>query len=104
MELIHVTTIGLDEVKDFQTVRDDGVTYSAKPKLVYLCLFKCFLLYCKRQCRELCTTLSEDDVMYGFSRTRFEEYCGSDGHSDDLTGVSKPVSASSIGGCVVASG
>jgi hypothetical protein len=103
-ELIHVTTIGLDEVKDFHTVRDDGITYSAKPMLIHLRLFKCFLLYYKRQCRELFTTLSEDDVMYGFSRTRFEEYCGSDDYNDDLTGVSKPVLASSNGGNVVASG
>jgi hypothetical protein len=43
-ELIHVTTIGLDEVKDFHTVRDDGITYSAKLMLIHLRLFKCFLL------------------------------------------------------------
>jgi hypothetical protein len=40
--------------------------------------------------------------MYGFSRTRFEEYCGSDDYN--LTGVSKPVSASRNSGNVVASG
>jgi hypothetical protein len=44
------------------------------------------------------------DVIYGFSRTRFEEYCGSDDYNDDLTGVSKPVSALSNGDNVVASG
>jgi hypothetical protein len=42
--------------------------------------------------------------MYGFSRTRFEEYCGSDDYNDELIGVSKPLSASSNGGNVVASG
>jgi hypothetical protein len=42
--------------------------------------------------------------MYGFSRTRFEEYCGLNDYNDDLTGVSKPVSASGIGGIVVVSG
>ena len=67
-ELIHITTIGLDEVKDFHTVKDDGITYAAKPMLVHLRLFKCFLLYYKRQCRELYSTLSEDDVLYTFSR------------------------------------
>jgi hypothetical protein len=46
-ELIHVTTIGLDEVKDFHMVRDDGITYSAKPMLIHHHLFKCFLLYYK---------------------------------------------------------
>jgi hypothetical protein len=30
-ELIHVTTIGLDEVKDVYTVKDDGFTFEAKP-------------------------------------------------------------------------
>jgi hypothetical protein len=43
-------------------------------------------------------------AIYGFSRTRFEEYCDSNDYNDDLTGVSKPVSASSNGGNVVASG
>jgi hypothetical protein len=66
-ELIHVTNIGLHEVKDFHMVRDDGVTYSAKPMFIHLHLFKCFLMYYKRQCRKLFTTLSEDDVIYGFS-------------------------------------
>jgi hypothetical protein len=42
--------------------------------------------------------------MYGYIRTRFEEYCGSDDYNDDLTGVSKPVSASSNGSIVAASG
>jgi hypothetical protein len=74
-ELIHVTTIGLDEVKDFHMVRDDGITYSTNPMLIHLHLFKCFLLYYKCQCRKLFTMLSEDDIMYGFSRTWFEEYC-----------------------------
>jgi hypothetical protein len=103
-ELIHVTTFGLDEVKDFHTVRDDGVTYSTKPMLIHLCLLKCFLLYYKRQCRERFTSLSEDDVMYGFSHTRLEEHCSLDDYNDDLTGVSKPVSTSIYSGNVVASG
>jgi hypothetical protein len=103
-ELIHVTSMGLDEVKEFHTVRNDTITYSANPMLIHLRLFKCFLLYYKRKCRELFTTLSEDDVMYGFSRTQFEEYCGLDDYKDDLKGVSKPVSSSSCSGNVVASG
>jgi hypothetical protein len=62
-ELIHITIFGLDEVKDFYTVRDHGATYSAKPMLIHIRLFKCFLLYYKRQYCELFTTLSGDDVM-----------------------------------------
>ena len=90
-ELIHITTIRLDEVKDFHTVKDDGITYAAKPMLVHLCLFKCFLLYYKRQCRELFTVCSRKTMfMYTFSCNRVEEYCASDNYNDDLTGVSKP--------------
>jgi hypothetical protein len=44
-KLIHITTIGLDEVKDFHTVRNDGITYTAKPMLIHRHLFKRFLLY-----------------------------------------------------------
>lgn len=89
-DLVDITTIGIDEIKDFFTVKDDGVTYDAKPMLVHLRLFKCFMLYYKRQCRELYTTLTEDDIMFSFSRSRFEDYCGSDKYNDDLAGVSKP--------------
>jgi hypothetical protein len=99
-----IITIKLDEVKDFHTVRDEAITFSRKLMLIHLCSLKCFLLYYKRQCRKLFTTFLEDDVMYGFIHTLFEEYCGSDDNNDDLTDVSKPVSASSIGGNVVASG
>jgi hypothetical protein len=103
-EWIHVTTIGFDEVNNFYMVRYYGITYSAKPILTHLRLFKCFLLYYKRQCHKFFITLSEGDVMYGFSRTLFEEYCGSDDYNDNLTGVSRPVSALSSSGNVVASG
>jgi hypothetical protein len=104
MESIHITTIGLEEVKDFHTVRSDGITCAATPMLIHLCLFKCFLLYYKRQCRKLNTTLSEDDVIYSFSRNRFEEYCGSKNYNDDLTGISKPIPASGNIGNVVPPG
>jgi hypothetical protein len=97
-ELIHVTTIGLDEVKDFHTARGDGITFAAKPKLIHLHLFKCFLLYYKRRCRELYTMLLEEDVLY-FTRTRFEEYCGSDEYNNDFAG--KTASALMTGGTVV---
>ena len=100
-ELIHVTTIGVNEVKDFHTVRGDGITFAAKPMLIHLRLFKCFLLYYKRRCRELYTTLSEEDVMY-FTRTHFEEYCGSDEYDDDLAGNTTP--ALMAGGTVVPPG
>jgi hypothetical protein len=49
-------------------------------------------------------TVHDADVMYGFSRTRFEEYRGLDAYNDELTGFSKPVSALRNGGNVFASG
>jgi hypothetical protein len=79
--LIHVTTIVLDEVRDSHKVSDGGITYATK--VIHLCLFKRFLLYYKQQCCELYMTLSEDDIMYGFNRHRFEEYCSSDDYNDD---------------------
>jgi hypothetical protein len=84
-ELIHVTTISLDEIMEFHTVKD-GFLYETKPMLVHICMFKCFLLYYKRQTCELCSTLLEDNVMYTFDRVRFEEYCGLDEYSADLVG------------------
>ena len=51
-KLIYVTTIGIDEVKDFYTVKDDGMTFEAKPMLIHVRLFKGFLLFYKRKSRE----------------------------------------------------
>jgi len=63
-KLFHVTTIGIDEIKDFHTVRDDGVTFEAKPMMIHLRMFKCFLLYYKRKSRGLYGNLDENDVKY----------------------------------------
>jgi hypothetical protein len=82
-ELIHVTTISLDETMDFHTVKDDGFLYEAKPMLVHLCMFKYFLLYYKRRSCELCSTLLEDNVMYTFDQVQFNVYCGADEYSAD---------------------
>jgi hypothetical protein len=82
-KLFHVTTIGLDEIKDFQTVRNDGVTFEAKSMTIHRRMFKCFLLYYKRKSRELFSPLDENDVMR-ITRTEFYEYCGSDDYALDL--------------------
>jgi hypothetical protein len=80
--LHHVTTIPLDEVKDFYTVRVDG-HFKAKPMAHHLRLFKCFLLFYKRKCRDLVSTLTEDDVIH-IAKKSFQEYCGSTDYFDDL--------------------
>ena len=40
----HVTSIGIHEIKDFYTLKDEGL-YEAKPLTMHLRLFKGFILY-----------------------------------------------------------
>jgi hypothetical protein len=47
-ELGHVTYIGVNEVKDFHTVRNDG-NYEAKPMMFHLRMFKAFLMFYTRK-------------------------------------------------------
>ena len=97
-KLFHVTTIGIDEVKDFFTVRSDG-NYEAKPMMIHLRMFKCFLLYYKRKCRDLVSTLGEDYVIEIMTRSSFYDYCGSDDHAADLaSGGCPPIPASNTKG------
>ena len=88
-KLFHVTAIGLDEVKDFYTVRSDG-NFEAKPMMIHLRMFKCFLLYYKRKSREFVSTLTEDDVL-DMSRSELYDYCGSDDYAADIAAGGTPV-------------
>jgi Reverse transcriptase (RNA-dependent DNA polymerase) len=92
--LMHVTTIDVSEVKDFHTVRRDG-NFEAKPMMIHLRMFKAFLLYYKRKCRELSTPLDDDDVAMLMSKTAFHDYCGSDEYSIDNAAGGMPPQASS---------
>jgi hypothetical protein len=47
----HVTSIGIHEVKDFHSIKDNG-SYEAKPLTMHLRLFKGFLLYYRRRCKD----------------------------------------------------
>ena len=73
--LFHVTTLHFDEIKDFETVRDDG-RFEASPLKTHCRILKCFFLYYKKKCSDLSTTLAEEDVL-DFKKTLFEEYCSS---------------------------
>ena len=42
--LFHVTTLHFDEIKDFETVRDDG-RFEASPLKTHCRILKCFLLF-----------------------------------------------------------
>jgi hypothetical protein len=61
--LSQVVSVGLDEVKEFSTMKSDGVTFEATPMLVHIRSFKAILLcYCCMMCwRE---GPSDDDVVY----------------------------------------
>ena len=93
-ELGHVTSIGVNEVKDFHTVRNDG-NYDAKPMMIHLRMFKAFLMFYTRKCHELSTTLDEHDVM-NFTNTQFKEYVGSPDYHDDLAMAGAPPKPSSL--------
>jgi hypothetical protein len=43
--LEHVVSGGFDDVGEFSTVRDDGITFEDTPMLIHLQRFKAFLLY-----------------------------------------------------------
>ena len=75
-DLAHVTTLLIDDIKDFHTLRSDG-NYEASPLKTHCRMFKCFLLYYKWRCNDMSTILDEDDVLGLFTRTLFLEYCGS---------------------------
>ena len=75
-DLAHVTSLLVDDIKDFHTVKRDG-TYEASPLKTHCRMFKCFLLYYKWRCDDMSTILDEDDVLGLFTRTLFLEYCGS---------------------------
>ena len=79
----HVTSIGIHEIKDFHTLKDDGF-YEAKPLTMHLRLFKGFILYHKRRCRDFSTTLDERDTMSLITKKGFEDYMNSEEFHEDL--------------------
>jgi hypothetical protein len=87
-ELIHVTIIGIDEIKDFHTVRDDGA-FDAKPIAFHL---KCFLLFYRRKSFKFNATLTKDDAM-DITKELFQEYCGSNVNIADLATASLNLAA-----------
>jgi hypothetical protein len=79
--LEHVVSVGFDEVGEFFTVRDDGITFEDTPMLIYLRRFKALLLYYKsKTCWGDGPT--EDDVML-WTPKYFSQYCGTKAYHDD---------------------
>jgi hypothetical protein len=75
-ELFDVLSADFDDINAFNMVKKDF-------KTVYISMFKCFLLYCKRKCRDNCGSLSEGDVLNTTS-AQFKSYAGSDAYIIDL--------------------
>ena len=82
-KILHIRSIGIHEVKDFQTYTDEGY-YEAKPLMMHLRLFKGFLLYYRRRCSDFSMTLDDNDTMSLLSKKGFEDYMGSQDFHDDL--------------------
>ena len=81
-ELEHITMIGLDEIKDFFTTRDDG-NFEAKPLAHHLRLLKAFILYYMRTCHKQSRVLTEGDVL-DFEQAEFKAYCSSPYFQEDV--------------------
>jgi hypothetical protein len=75
-ELFDVLSAHFDDINAFHMVKKDF-------KKVYIRMFKCFVLFCKRKCRENGGSLSEGDVLNTTS-AQFKSYAGSDAYIIDL--------------------
>ena len=83
-KLFQVTSISVNDLKDFHTVKKDGLSIDEKPLMIHLRMLKCFLMYYKHKSRENDKYLTEDDVM-NIERDNFYSYCGSDDYFTDLS-------------------
>jgi hypothetical protein len=81
LTLYHVILVGLEELDEFFTVKDDGITYVSMLMLVHLHRFKAFLVYCKsKTCWDEGPT--EDDFMQWTTKD-LEQYCCTKAYHDD---------------------
>jgi hypothetical protein len=79
--------IMLKDVDEFKMFNNDS-HYKAKPMNFHLCSFRGFLLYYNHKCRELSTTLGNNNVL-DVTGTELFDYCSSpDLHDDPETGLS----------------
>jgi hypothetical protein len=88
---IHVTTICIDEIKNFHTFSDVGA-FEAKPLAFHLQLIKCFLLFYRRKSYEYNSILTEDDVM-DITKDQLHEYCCSNVNVYDLAAAGSNIAA-----------
>jgi hypothetical protein len=74
-ELYHILSADFDDINEFNTVKKDL-------KTAYIPMFKCFLLYYKRQCPENGGSLSEGDV-FDITSAQLKSYAGSGEYVSD---------------------
>jgi hypothetical protein len=77
LTLSHVILVGLEEVHEFFTFKDDGITFDSMPMLVHLRRFKAFL---SKTC--LGEGQTEEDLMQ-WTPKDFEQYCCTKKYHDD---------------------
>ena len=94
-KLFQVSNISVNDIKDFHTVKEDGISMDKKPLGIHVRMLKCFLLYYKRKCREHGKHLSENDVMK-IERDQFYSYCGSPDYFMDLAASVKESSTKHV--------
>jgi hypothetical protein len=75
-KLLDVLSTDFDDINAFHMIKKEL-------KMVHIRMFKCFLLYCKRKCRENGGSLSNGDVLNTTS-AQFKSYAGSDAYTIDL--------------------
>jgi hypothetical protein len=74
----------MQEADGLLSTNSDG-SYKAKPMSLHLCQFKAFLMYYNKKCRELSTTLNDEDVL-SITKTELFDYMGSPEYHDDIAG------------------
>ena len=96
VDIADITMITMSEADGLHTTNSDG-GFKAKPMTFHLRRFKAFLMYYNRKCRELSTTLNDEDVLT-ISKTELFDYMGSPAYHDDISdGLSKAVKSTTAG-------
>ena len=83
-DIVDIAMLTMQEVDSLHSTNSDG-SYKAKPMNLHLRQFKGFLMYYNMKCRELSTTLDNDDIL-SITKTQLFDYMGSPEYHDDIAG------------------
>ncbi|MFA9289589.1 MAG: hypothetical protein ACEQSA_07020, partial [Weeksellaceae bacterium] len=73
--IYDVVTYHFKQIDDMNVIRDNG-KFDAKPMLKDRRRLKCFLLFYRKKCDSLVSTLIDEEVVM-WKRSEFNDYCGS---------------------------